>query len=119
MKGPQAVIVVPHRDLGVQIALLIYRLFGGSINPGVPGNDANMFTYSGPRGIRVRGVLDKAEVLVAKTAYALKGCHVVVGTPDCLAEVNAGPEPFPVMEHAKVSYPTSLFEPVQRQCTSR
>ena len=62
LKGPQAVIVVPHRELGVQIAMLVYRLFGGSVNSGIPGNDANMYTYQGPRGIRVRGCLDKDEV---------------------------------------------------------
>jgi hypothetical protein len=30
LQGPQAVIVVPHRELGVQITFLIYQLFEGS-----------------------------------------------------------------------------------------
>lgn len=46
-------IVVPTRELGVQIVMLIYKLFGGSVNPGIPGDNANMFTYNGPRGIKV------------------------------------------------------------------
>ena len=54
-QGPQAVIVVPTRELGVQIVMLIFRLFGGSFNQGLPGAGANMFTYLGPRGLMVRG----------------------------------------------------------------
>lgn len=48
--------LVPTRELGVQIALLVYRLFGG--NPtavtGIPGQPGNMFRYTGPRGLQVR-----------------------------------------------------------------
>ena len=54
-QGPQAVIVVPTRELGVQVVMLIFRLFGGSVNQGLPGAGANMFTYLGPRGLTVRG----------------------------------------------------------------
>lgn len=104
LKGPQLVIVVPHRELGVQICMLAYRLFGGSVNAGIPGESANMFTYTGPRGIRVRGCLDKEEVLRAKNAAYLNGCHVVVGTPDCLAECLLDPSPFPVMQHTKARF---------------
>ena len=100
--GPQCVIIVPHRELGVQIALLTYRLFGGSVNPGVPGAAANMFTFTGPRGIKVKGCLDKEEVLRAKNAGALRGAHVVVGTPECLAECLEQPSVVPVMQHSKV-----------------
>ncbi len=45
---------MPTLELGVQITLLVYKLFGG--NPGsgrVPGEAANMFRYSGPRGAKV------------------------------------------------------------------
>lgn len=95
-------IVVPHRELGVQITMLIYRLFGGSVNAGIPGSGANMFSYMGPRGIQVRGCLDKEEVLRAKNAGYLHRCHVVVGTPRCLAECLAEPSPLQVMQHSKV-----------------
>ena len=53
LKGPQAVIVVPHRELGVQICMLIYRLLGGSVNKGIPGERATLFSYFGPRGVQV------------------------------------------------------------------
>ncbi len=44
---------MPTTELGVQIVMLIYRLLGGSVNKGIPGDAANMFTYDGPRGIKV------------------------------------------------------------------
>ncbi len=53
LQGPQCVLIVPTKELGVQMALLIYKLFGGSLNPGIPGNAANLYTYKGPRGIKV------------------------------------------------------------------
>ena len=40
----------------VQVGLLAYRLFGGSINHGKPGDEANMFSYQGPKGILVGGM---------------------------------------------------------------
>ena len=46
--------MVPTRELGVQIVMLIYKLFGGAVNRQVPGDAANMFTYTGPRGLKVR-----------------------------------------------------------------
>lgn len=47
-------IIVPTRDLGVQVTMLMYQLLGGSLNRGhVPGTPGNMFNYSGPRGIKV------------------------------------------------------------------
>eukprot|EP00892_Ulva_mutabilis_P011443 jgi/Ulvmu1/8671/UM047_0009.1 len=102
LKGPQAVIVVPHRELGVQICMLIYRLIGGSVNKGIPGERATMFSYFGPRGVQVRGILDKEEVLRAKAAGYVEGCHIVVGTPDCLAEVMQEPQALEIMQHTKV-----------------
>ena len=53
LQGPQLVIMVPTRELGVQIVMLIYKLFGGAVNSQVPGDAANMFTYKGPRGLKV------------------------------------------------------------------
>ena len=45
---------MPTLELGVQITLLVYKLFGGNPSSGrVPGDGANMFRYSGPRGAKV------------------------------------------------------------------
>jgi hypothetical protein len=67
---PVLMVVVPSRELGVQVSLLAYRLLGGSpSNPTLqpfahasryePGNGANMFTYTGPRRVRVAGLWDE------------------------------------------------------------
>jgi hypothetical protein len=145
---------VPTRELGVQTAMLLYKLFGGSVHAGIPGDPTNMFAYTGPRGIRVRapkllhhtssttqvpllalkswhlqmhdartsrmlverilpiqarrsrnpipapqvkGCLDKEEVLRAKTNGFLFAATVVVGTPQCLAELCAAPAAFRLM----------------------
>ena len=53
IQGPQMIVLVPSMELGVQIAMLIYKLFGGSVNPGIPGASANMFAFTGPRGLKV------------------------------------------------------------------
>jgi hypothetical protein len=55
LQGPGCVIIVPSRELGVQIVLLVYKLFGGSVNAGIPGEASNMFAYTGPRGLKVSG----------------------------------------------------------------
>jgi hypothetical protein len=46
-------VLVPTMELGVQVTMLVYKLFGGNVNTGVPGDGANMFTYGGPRQIKV------------------------------------------------------------------
>ena len=51
--------------------------------------------------MQVKGVLDKEEVLFAKTQSYLYGAHVVVGTPDCLAELSQQPNAQPVMAHVQ------------------
>lgn len=86
LQGPGGLIIVPTRELGVQAVMLIYKLFGGSINPGVPGERANMFRYHGPRGLKVKGLLLPDEVEMAVRERYLAGAHVVVGTPDLVAE---------------------------------
>ena len=53
-QGPAALVVVPTRELGVQAVMLVYRLFGGSLTLGIPGQGGNMFDYHGPRGLKVR-----------------------------------------------------------------
>lgn len=93
--GPQCVVLVPTLELGVQTALLVYKLWGGSINPGVPGLAGNMFAYTGPRGMKVRGVLDKDEVQLAKNHGVLSRTDLLVATPDALAEVMAEPGAVP------------------------
>lgn len=55
------VVLVPHMELGVQTALLLFKLLGGNLSQGRPGDPANMYTYFGPKGIkvcawRVRGI---------------------------------------------------------------
>mmetsp|Transcript_6485 Transcript_6485/g.13778 ORF Transcript_6485/g.13778 Transcript_6485/m.13778 type:complete len:800 (+) Transcript_6485:188-2587(+) len=63
VKSPLALIVVPTRELGIQIAMLLYELVGGSVNkdPTETKGKANMFKYKGPKGIRVGCVLDEEE----------------------------------------------------------
>ncbi|KAK9828026.1 hypothetical protein WJX81_001394 [Elliptochloris bilobata] len=101
LQGPQLVIIVPTRELGVQTIMLVYKLFGGSVTQGVPGDPSNMFAYSGPRGLKVRGVLDGAEVAAARGGGWLRGDHVVVGTPECLGAAAAPPGGFPVWAGAR------------------
>lgn len=63
VKSPLALIVVPTRELGVQIAVLAYQLVGGSVKKSatqMPGL-ANMFKYKGPKGVRIGCVLDAEE----------------------------------------------------------
>jgi len=49
----QLLVMVPHMELGVQTALQIFKLYGGNLSQGRPGDPANMFTYFGPKGIKV------------------------------------------------------------------
>ena len=53
VKNPLALIVVPTRELGIQIAMLLYELVGGTT--------INMFKYKGPKGVRVGCILDDEE----------------------------------------------------------
>lgn len=36
----------------MQTAMLAYKLWGGSVNPGIPGLGGNMYAYSGPRNMK-------------------------------------------------------------------
>lgn len=63
VKSPLALIVVPTRELGIQTAMLLYELVGGSVkkNPTDIRGKANMFKYKGPKGVRIGCVLEDEE----------------------------------------------------------
>ena len=71
---------------------MVYRLFGGSLGDSARPDAGAL--YSGPRGVRVRGVLDDGEAERARQG-ALMGAHVVVGTPACLLAAGEGGAPVP------------------------
>lgn len=107
LKGPAALIIVPTLELGAQVALAAYRLFGGSITSPAqarPGDDSNMYTYTGPKAIKVRGILNKEEVVMAKQSLTyLSQVHVVVATPATIMEAVLEPSPLRgLVEHLQV-----------------
>jgi len=57
---PLSLIVVPTRELGVQTAMLLYELVGGSTKRTATefSGDRNMFKYKGPKGVKIGCVLD-------------------------------------------------------------
>jgi len=61
VKSPVALIVVPTRELGVQIALLLFQLVGGNTksSPTERSGRKNMFKYKGPKGVKIGCVLDE------------------------------------------------------------
>jgi superfamily II DNA/RNA helicase len=97
---PLAVICVPARELGVQVALLAFQLLGGQRNnPAIlperipsgfePGSRTNMFSYKGPRKVKVAGVWDDKGLNASMPVEdfgldILQGVHIVVGTPQYL-----------------------------------
>lgn len=97
--GPQLVVVVPTKELGAQIAMIVYKLFGGSVAHGIPGNAENMFRFSGPRGLKVKGLILEDEVEQAVENRSIKGAHVVIGTPPLIvAALHRGVE---VVQHCR------------------
>ncbi|GLI69730.1 hypothetical protein VaNZ11_014406, partial [Volvox africanus] len=104
MKGPQGLVVVPTMELGVQVALTAFRLLGGNVSAGRPGDAANMFTYFGPKGIKVRGILNKEEVVMAKSSLTYTAqVHLLVATPSALREAVEEPQPArELLRHLKV-----------------
>lgn len=100
--GPQLLVVVPTFELGVQVCMLIYKLFGGNVSSGIPGDGANMYTYFGPRGIKVRGILNDEEVIMARLGGYLSNVHVLVATPSQLVTtVGLGDELANILDHLK------------------
>lgn len=82
----QILVVVPTRELVVQTTMLTYKLTGGSISRGVPGDRGNMFNYSGPQGLIVKGVFEQRHVLDPDPE--LSTAEIVIGTPEELAELK-------------------------------
>ena len=88
VKSPLALIVVPTRELGVQLALNLFELVGGNTRRTktdlyAPGSAANMFKYKGPRGVKIGCVLDEAE---AEDGLKLQ-TDVAVTTPKFLGRL--------------------------------
>ena len=82
----QILIVVPTRELVVQTTMLAYKLTGGSISRGVPGDRGNMFNYAGPQGITVKGVFQKRHV--EEPDPEMHKAEIVIGTPEELCEMK-------------------------------
>jgi superfamily II DNA/RNA helicase len=63
VKSPLAIVVVPTRELGVQIAMLLYQLVGGNVKKSETelAGKSNMFRYKGPKGIKIGCILDDEE----------------------------------------------------------
>ncbi|CAB9496091.1 DEAD-box ATP-dependent RNA helicase [Seminavis robusta] len=87
IKSPLALIVCPARELGVQIALLLYSLIGGNVKKEATelSGKANSFRYKGPKGIRIACVLDDEEAI-----YGLKlQTDIAITTPEYVGKLIA------------------------------
>ena len=80
---PAALVIVPTRELGVQVSMLCYRLLGGGVsNPTLQpyahpsryefGGKANMFSYKGPRHVKLAGLWDENSLYAAAYQDLLK-----------------------------------------------
>lgn len=85
VKNPLALIVVPTRELGIQTALLLYELVGGSTKKTATDISGlkNMFKYKGPKGVKIGCILDDEE---AKSGLKLQ-TDVAITTPKHLAKL--------------------------------
>ena len=61
-------------------------------------------------------MLSTEEVLWAKNKEYLRGVHVVVGTPHCLAELAMEPRPLPALFHAVAVVVDEVDACFQVQC---
>lgn len=87
IKSPLALIVVPGRELGVQVAMLLYSLVGGNVKKDSTelSGKANFFKYKGPKGIRIGCVLDEEEA-----NFGLKlQTDVAITTPEFVGKLIA------------------------------
>ncbi|KAI8466641.1 MAG: P-loop containing nucleoside triphosphate hydrolase protein [Monoraphidium minutum] len=95
MMGPQLLVLVPTFELGTQVALLLYKMFGGNISSQRPGDPANMFTFFGPRSLKVRGLLTDQDVNAAMMEPKwLASAHVIVGTPPEVLHASTCENPY-------------------------
>jgi len=85
VKNPLALIVVPTRELGVQTALLLYELVGGSTKKTATemAGLKNMFKYKGPKGVKIGCILDDEE---AKFGLKLQ-TDIAITTPKHLPKL--------------------------------
>ena len=92
VKSPVALIVVPTRELGVQIALLVYELVGGNIKKSATERSGkrNMFRYTGPKGVKIACILDDD---MAKEGLKLQ-TDVLITTPQYLPKLIDDEEDF-------------------------
>lgn len=82
----QILVVVPSRELTIQVVMLAYRLFGGNVNVGVPGDPGNIFNYTGPQGLKAVGVFEEKHEEMEGFADV---AELVVGTPEILVRMKA------------------------------
>ena len=84
---PIAMVVVPTRELGAQVALTLHSLLGGDPprRQHTPGSRLSFFNYDGPTGVRIMGLFRDDDVERARCDCLLQGVSIVVGTPDQLA----------------------------------
>ena len=75
----QVMIIVPSRELVIQTVMLAFRLFGGNVNVGVPGDPGNMFNYKGPQGMKVVGIFEEEHE--TREGFA-DVAEIVVGVPE-------------------------------------
>lgn len=92
VKSPVALIVVPTRELGVQIALLIFELVGGNKKSTITERSGkkNMFRYTGPKGVKIACMLDEQ---MAKEGLKLQ-TDVLITTPEYLPKLIEEEEDF-------------------------
>jgi len=85
VKSPVALIVVPTRELGVQIALMLFELVGGNKKNTATERSGkkNMFRYKGPKGVKIGCVLDDK---MSKEGLKLQ-TDVAITTPQYLSKL--------------------------------
>lgn len=82
---PLAVIVVPTRELGVQTAMALYELVGGSTKRTALelSGKLNMFKFKGPRGVKISCILDDLESQSGLTMQT----DIAITTPQYLTKL--------------------------------
>eukprot|EP00804_Cyclotella_cryptica_P013198 CCRYP_006991-RA/>CCRYP_006991-RA protein AED:0.14 eAED:0.14 QI:318/1/1/1/1/1/2/2747/661 len=85
VRSPVCLIVVPTRELGVQIALTMYELVGGNVknSPKERSGMKNFLNYKGPKGVKIGCVLDEQ---MSKEGLKLQ-TDVAITTPKYLSKL--------------------------------